>query len=151
MKNKIIFFVLLFFPFWISAQTELNTDILIQRMKLNYQEWLSKRAVEDLLVEYDPSPVALDTPNPRFSWTMDLQGRGRMQSAYQILVASDRKALDAGEGDMWDTGLVESDQSAQITYYGFPLESNREYLWKVRIRDESGSYLFSVSQNPHPK
>ncbi|GAF90044.1 unnamed protein product, partial [marine sediment metagenome] len=119
-------------------QTGSEPDSQLQNMKQNYQEWLSKRPAVDLLVEYDPFPVALDIPKPRFTWLMDLKGRGRRQTAYQILVASSRKILDADEGDMWNPGLLASDQSSQITYEGLLLDSNREYFWKVRIRDEAG-------------
>jgi alpha-L-rhamnosidase len=107
-------------------------------MKLNYQEWLSKRPVADLFVESDPSPVALDIPKPRFTWLVNLEGRNRRQTAYQVLVASGREILDADKGDIWDSGLVDSNQSSQVMYKGLPLESNREYFWKVRIRDEAG-------------
>jgi alpha-L-rhamnosidase len=55
-------------------------------------------------------------------------------------VASSREILEADEGDIWNPGLVESEQSSQVTYRGLPLESNREYFWKVRIRDEAGKW-----------
>jgi len=138
MKITTKLFLFLFFPFWISAQSELSTDILIQRMMLDYQEWLSKRVVNDLLVENDPSPIALDIQNPRFSWILNLEGRQRRQTAYQVLVASEKSILDSGAWHMWNSELVESDQLAQVIYKGLPLESNREYFWKVRIRDEAG-------------
>ena len=124
--------------FRISGQTGPDSDPLVQSMKHHYQEWLSKRPVTDLLVEYDPSPMAMDIANPRFTWIVDLEGKGRKQTGYQVLVASSIDKLDADQGDMWNPGFVDSDQSSQLTYQGLPLESNREYFWKVRIRDEDG-------------
>jgi alpha-L-rhamnosidase len=138
MKNSTIFILFLLSPLWIFAQGGSGKDTQLLRMKYNYQEWLSERHVADLLVEYDTSPVALDIPKPRFTWIIDLKGRDRRQTAYQVLVASGRKILDTDDGDMWNTGLLDSDQSAQVVYGGLPLESNREYFWKVRIRDEAG-------------
>jgi len=91
-----------------------------------------------MLVEFDPAPVALDIAKPRFTWIMASEGRAHKQSAYQVLVATSRKKLDADEGDMWNTGLVVSDQSSQVRYGGLPLRSNREYYWKVRIQDDAG-------------
>ena len=126
------------YPLGMFGQTEAKLDAQLQKMKQDYQEWLSKRPVNDLQVEYDPSPIALDIAKPCFTWIMDLKGRGRRQTAYQILVASSREILDADEGDMWNTGLLDSDQSSQVTYKGLPLQSNRKYFWKVRIRDEGG-------------
>jgi len=124
----------------VFGQTTQDLDAQLNRMKQYYQEWLSGRPEVDLLVEYDPSPVAMDIDMPRFTWIMDLDGRGRRQTAYQILVASSREILEADEGDIWNPGLVESEQSSQVTYRGLPLESNREYFWKVRIRDEAGKW-----------
>lgn len=133
-----MFFLIGFYPMATFAQSGSTPDVQLQKMKQDYQQWLSSRVESDLLVEYDPSPIALDIPKPRFSWTVDLQGRGRKQTAYQILVASTSKILDANEGDMWNSGLVESDQSTQVIYNGRSLESNKEYFWKVSIRDEAG-------------
>ena len=138
MKDAVIVLVILFCSIRISGQTVPEQDPQLDQMKQHYREWLSQRPEAGLLVEYDPSPVALDIPNPRFTWIMDLEGRGRRQTAYQILVASEREIVDLDEGDMWNPGLVESDQSSQVTYGGLPLESNREYFWKVLIRDEAG-------------
>ncbi|MCD6331922.1 MAG: family 78 glycoside hydrolase catalytic domain [Bacteroidales bacterium] len=126
------------YPLRMREQITPDPDSQLKNMKRNYREWLSRRPAADLLVEYDPCPVALDTPKPRFTWIMDLEGKGRRQTAYQILVASSRKILDTDEGDMWNTGMVVSDQSSQVIYGGLPLESNMEYCWKVRIRDEAG-------------
>jgi len=140
MKNKIILLALLYCSPGMFGQSQADLDAQMDRMKQHYQEWLSKRPDASLRVEYDPSPLALDIARPRFSWIMDLDGRGRQQTAYQILVASGRELLNEDEGDIWNPGQVESGQSAQIIYEGIPLESNREYFWKVRIRDEAGKW-----------
>ena len=110
----------------------------LERMEQYYGEWLTTRHDADLLVEYDPSPLAVDIPGPRFTWLLDPGYRGHSQSAYHIIVASDRKMLDRDEGDVWNSGIVKSNQSVQVRYGGEKLESNREYYWKVRIRDEKG-------------
>jgi alpha-L-rhamnosidase len=61
-----------------------------------------------------------------------------MQKAYQILVASSEEKLKAGEGDLWDSGKVASDQSAQIPYQGQTLSSRQHCYWKVRVWDKNG-------------
>jgi alpha-L-rhamnosidase len=126
-------------PFQLFGQTDVDLVSQMARMKENYQGWLSTMPKNGLMVEYDPSPLALDMPKPRFSWIVDLTGRNRYQTAYQLLVASSKEILNADKGDIWNTGLLASDQSTQITYDGLPLESNKEYYWKVRIRDEAGN------------
>ncbi len=91
-----------------------------------------------LTVEFDPAPLALDVRDPRFSWVMPLQGRGQLQSAYRILVATSPALLRPAKADMWDSGVVESRQSVNVRYTGRALESNREYFWKVRFADAAG-------------
>ena len=146
MKNTILLLLILPCSYSLFGQTKPDSGSQLESMKHHYQEWLSTRPVAELSVEYDPLPVALDIPNPRFSWIMDMEGRGRKQTAYQILVASSIEKLVADEGDSWNTGLLGSDQSSQITYEGLPLVSNREYFWKVRIRDEAGKlHPFSIT------
>ncbi len=134
-------FLMFFSSQYLLGQADTNLVAQLQRMKENYQLWLNQMPRNELLVEYDPSPVALDIPTPRFTWLIELEGRGRTQTAYQLLVASSIDLLTADKGDMWNTGLVTSDQSAQVTYGGLPLESNRTYYWKVRIRDDAGKLL----------
>lgn len=145
MKSSVILIAFFCCPAWIFGQAGSALDSQMHRMKRDYQNWLAGRPVANLFVEYDPAPVALDISRPRFTWIVELEGRGRRQTAYQILVASSRNILDANKGDIWDTGLVNSDQSSQVTYNGIPLNSNKEYYWKVRIRDESGK-LYPYSE-----
>ena len=95
----------------------------------------------DLRCEYLKDPEGIDTPQPRLSWKVlnkDQNIRGARQTAYQILVASSLKLLSSDTGDMWNSGKVDSDDSIHIAYIGKPLESFREYFWKVRIWDENG-------------
>ena len=62
----------------------------------------------------------------------------RARELYQILVARNRKELDADQGDLWDSGKVASDQSIQVRYAGKPLVSGQECFWKVRVWDQQG-------------
>jgi alpha-L-rhamnosidase len=91
-----------------------------------------------LRCEYRENPVGLDVPGPRLYWTLDAGGRGRRQSAFQVLVASSPDALAADHGDLWDSGRVVSDATAHIEYAGRPLISRRVAHWKVRVWDEEG-------------
>jgi len=97
--------------------------------------------VGELRCEYLRDPLGIDTPQPRLSWILgvDRRGaRGQAQSAYQVLVAGNRNEVDAGQGDLWDSGRVASDQSVQVRYVGKPLASEQECFWKVRVWDERG-------------
>lgn len=95
--------------------------------------------IAGLRCEYQENPIVADTPRPRLGWLLESDQRGQSQSAYRVLVASSRAALDRGEGDLWDSGKVESDRSIQIPYGGGPLPSFAEAHWKVRVWDAEGN------------
>jgi len=62
-----------------------------------------------------------------------------MQTGYQILVSSSKQLLEKDNGDLWDSGKVTSDETAQIEYGGKPLVSREQCFWKVRAWDRSGA------------
>jgi alpha-L-rhamnosidase len=95
----------------------------------------SPAKAEYLRCEYRVDPLGIDVTQPRLSWEMHDGRRGAVQTAYQVLVASDPEKLAADQGDLWDTGKVDSDQSAQVVYAGKPLTSRMRCCWKVRIWD----------------
>ncbi|HSH19250.1 MAG TPA: alpha-L-rhamnosidase N-terminal domain-containing protein, partial [Draconibacterium sp.] len=92
----------------------------------------------DLRCEYLENPLGLDVQNPRLFWKMDKPGKGARQTAYQVQVASLAEFLKNDSADLWDPGMVKSDQSIQIKYNGKPLLSGMQVFWRVRIWDENG-------------
>ena len=97
-----------------------------------------KFTVQNLRCEYLENPLGIDTAHPRFSWILKSSKRGQCQTAYRILVASICKKIEEDDGDMWDTGKIESDRAIGIEYGGESLKSGEKYYWKVRTWDESG-------------
>lgn len=91
--------------------------------------------VENLRCEYLVDPLGMDEAQPRLSWTLASARRGETQTAYRILVASSPEALARDEGDMWDSGRVTSNETAQIVYAGKPLVSRQMCWWKARVWD----------------
>jgi alpha-L-rhamnosidase len=91
----------------------------------------------DLLVNGVNNPFAIDRGSTRFTWRSPANGRGEMQSAYQVLVASNPADLAAGRAD-WDSGKVNSSNSASVEYAGKPLPPAKRLWWKVRIWNQSG-------------
>jgi len=85
-----------------------------------------------LSCEYADNPIAIDTTKPRFSWILESAQRGQIQSAYQVLVATDAGKLNKNIGDKWDSGKVVSEQSVNIPYQGKALSSSEKCFWKVR-------------------
>jgi alpha-L-rhamnosidase len=93
----------------------------------------------EMLVEYCQNPLAIGTRTPRFSWEVALEGRGRKQTAYQLLVASTEVLLEPGKADLWDSGKVASAQSVNVPYAGDTLRSNMDCYWTVQVWDEVGA------------
>jgi len=92
--------------------------------------------VSQLRCEYRVNPLGIDVAKPRLSWTLESDVRGQSQTAYRILVASSLENLSTGEGDLWDSGKVDSDRSIHVTYEGEPLAPRTRCWWKVRVWDK---------------
>jgi alpha-L-rhamnosidase len=73
---------------------------------------------------------------PNFSWILNGDHRGQIQTAYQIIVSSDSELTGSHKGVMWNSGKTLSGESANIPYRGSHLQSGKEYFWRVRVWDE---------------
>ena len=67
--------------------------------------------VGSLTTEGLVTPLNIETPAPRLSWIITSTDRDVMQTSYHILVASEPEKLAVGKADIWDSGVVKSDQS----------------------------------------
>jgi alpha-L-rhamnosidase len=90
-----------------------------------------------LRCENKVDPLGIDAASPRLSWIVVSEQRSRKQTAYQIMVSSSRANLEKNLADLWDSGKVRSDATAQIVYQGKPLASGRECFWKVMVWDNN--------------
>ncbi len=124
LKSFIFFPVLIFMLFLLSCQGKKHAYMLNQ-----------------LTCELRTNPVGIDTQMPRFSWELADTGRGAMQTAYQIIVATSEKNLTEKKADVWNSGKVESGQSTLIPYSGPSLQSATIYYWKAKIWDGNGESL----------
>ncbi|PCJ98033.1 MAG: acetylglucosamine-6-sulfatase [Flavobacteriaceae bacterium] len=96
-----------------------------------------RSAPTDLTVELIREPeteVEVFDLQPEFGWTVPVASK--FQSAYQILIASNKVSIDANKGDIWDSGQVRSSASTDVEYEGKSLEAGKTYYWKVRIWEE---------------
>jgi alpha-L-rhamnosidase len=91
-----------------------------------------------LRCEYLDNPAGIDVLRPRLFWQLHSSRRGDRQTAYRILVASDRRLLTQEKTDLWDSGKVFSDQTVQIEYGGVAPESRQECFWRVMAWDKDG-------------
>ncbi|MDF7823439.1 family 78 glycoside hydrolase catalytic domain [Pontiellaceae bacterium B12227] len=98
-------------------------------------------SVADLKVEHLRNPIQLDMQQPRLSWKIratDPQVHKIKQQSYRILVADSPQKLSNDEGNLWDSGVVASDQSILIPYLGKKLQSRQACYWKVQVTDNKG-------------
>lgn len=91
----------------------------------------------DLRCEYLKNPLGIDLPNPKLFWKLQSNQRAQRQRAYQIIVSSTLKKLNANEGDLWDTKKMLSSESIHIKYTGKTLVSEQECFWKVKVWDKN--------------
>ena len=82
-------------------------------------------------------PLGIDDQRPMLSWRIE-GAAGGGQSAYRIIVASTPEKLRADVGDLWDSGRVESAESAGVRYDGVALTARQRCFWRIRIWDGVG-------------
>ena len=96
----------------------------------------------DLKVEHLEEPIQLDVQQPRLSWKVEVSdpaAKKIQQESYHILVASSPELLTNHKGDLWDSGVVASEQSILVPYLGKKLKSRQACYWKVQITDNTGN------------
>ena len=71
------------------------------------------------------------TAQPRFSWNYETTENEVIQQNYRIIVATTGENAQNGVGDLWDSGVVPSNQMLYIPYAGKPLQSRDKAYWKV--------------------
>jgi len=89
---------------------------------------------QNLRCDGNIDPLAVLNRNPLLSWRLADLRPGSRQEAYRILVASTAEKLNREEGDLWDTGVIASNQQS-VRYAGKPVPSGGVALWKVMVRD----------------
>ena len=99
--------------------------------------------VGGLTVEGLKDPLGIDVKEPRLSWVIKSEEKNTMQQAYRILVASSPQKLKDGDGDLWDSGKIESDSAHNIQYKGQALNNKDEVYWKVKVWTNHGEPIWS--------
>ena len=94
--------------------------------------------VASLRTNHETTPLGTDGQAPCLAWTLSGTERDVRQTAYRIQVAESPAALADGENLVWDSGKVNTDQSAHHAYDGPELEARTRYYWRVRVWDGDG-------------
>lgn len=109
----------------------------------------------------------ISTGAPCFGWIVPSVNNNTTQTAYRILVTSNKEllqydSLNIEESDvnemlqsnsdfLWDSGKVKSNQSSNIPYSGNQLEPGKVYYWKVKIWVESETPKLDVQPKSKSK
>ncbi|WP_026485767.1 family 78 glycoside hydrolase catalytic domain [Caldanaerobius polysaccharolyticus] len=90
--------------------------------------------VAKLKCEYLENPIGIGEIRPRFGWIIESDIKNVMQKTFRLQVATD----DSFVAPLWDTGVVNSSESAHIEYDGPPLMPSTRYFYRVKITDNHG-------------
>ncbi len=92
--------------------------------------------LQNLTVDYRHEPLGLENRAPRFGWQAASRQRDFYQAACRVCVASSPALLDAP--DCWDSGVLDTSRSDNITYAGAPLAAAAVYWVRVWVRSAAG-------------
>ncbi|MEM9368565.1 MAG: family 78 glycoside hydrolase catalytic domain [Planctomycetota bacterium] len=81
-------------------------------------------------------PIGFHDASPVLSWKLPVAKGLHSQTAYRVVVS------DRGDARLpkviWDSGKVDSDQSAWVPYGGPKLKSRQQLSWRVKFWDNEG-------------
>lgn len=85
----------------------------------------------DLKTEYRDCPLGLDVQKPAFSWKLRSDRRNVTQASCRIRVT-------CGDREVWDSGLLNTNDSLYHVYAGMPLNAKTRYDVTVEVIDNNG-------------
>ncbi|MCE5346787.1 MAG: family 78 glycoside hydrolase catalytic domain [Bacteroidales bacterium] len=94
-------------------------------------------AVSNLKCEYMNKAV-ISEQSPRLSWELISKLNGQEQTAWQVIVSDNTEEIEAGKGNVWDSGKQKGNETFGIKLKGKRLNSFTKYYWKVRVWDQDG-------------
>lgn len=89
--------------------------------------------IREIYLENQLNPIGIDVQIPCFSWVLESEDNNTMQAAYQIKVHD-------GIKEVWNSEIVENDDSIAITYAGNTLEASTVYQVEVTVWDNKGRH-----------
>src|SRR6185295_17182032 len=107
--------------------------IILSFVILLLQQANAQVQISDLRCELLIDPLGIDIKQPRLSWQINSSQRNVQQTAYHIIVSTDKEKLDRNEGDIRNSGEINSSQSINVPYLGNALLSGKKYYWKVKV------------------
>ena len=98
----------------------------------------------DLLTNTDKTFLTGSAPeirseHPMLGWEVSSDQDKVLQTSYRILVATSPTKLKVDKADIWDSGVVQSDNCTAVRMGGPALSPNTKYWWTVQITDNLGN------------
>jgi TonB-dependent SusC/RagA subfamily outer membrane receptor len=119
--------------------TGLTTDLLEHTDRVFLDGYPASFSLEERKVAIERYQLtAIRNAKPYLGWIMNDARPNTLQTAYRIIVASSAQLLAQNQGDMWDSGRTESDNSTAAPYAGKPLQPSTVYYWKVQTWSNHG-------------
>jgi alpha-L-rhamnosidase len=88
-----------------------------------------------LKCEYLVNPIGIDATHPRLTWRLEDDRAGAKQTAFQVFVSTDPRAVE--KGNVWASPRINS-AAGLAMYAGRPLQPFTKYYWKVAVWDKDG-------------
>lgn len=123
-----------------QVPSNLTTDLLEHTDKVyldGYPTTMSLSEIETAIERYQVATIR--TAQPYLGWVVNSKANSTLQTAYQILMSSSKKKLEKNDGNIWNSGKIESNNSIAVKYNGSPLQPSTIYYWKVKVWDNHGN------------
>lgn len=106
-----------------------------------------KIKISKMRVQCLDNPLGIQETNPIFSYMLKAENTTEAmtenvhicQGKYRILAATEKELLNQDKGNLWDSGIVEQQETFGIAYKGEKLCSRKRYYWKVKVWDTAGN------------
>ncbi|WP_316800581.1 alpha-L-rhamnosidase [Pedobacter frigidisoli] len=116
---------------------------IISIFLLSLTKVMAQISLQHTTCEMLENPLGIDVKRPRLAWQIISKERNVTQTAYQILAASSPEQLSQNEGDLWNSGKVNSAESIHVVYDGKALSSRLKVYWKVKVWTNAGQSEWS--------
>ncbi|HQC42870.1 MAG TPA: hypothetical protein PLV91_05315, partial [Verrucomicrobiota bacterium] len=98
----------------------------------------AKVVLEDLRCEFMVDPLGINAESPRLSWKLKSDAQNEMQTAFEVLAATEEELLTPEKADLYSSGKIEGDWSHLFPYVGKRPDGVKRAFWKVRVWDKAG-------------
>lgn len=92
-----------------------------------------KFEIYDLKTEHLTEALGIDIEKPSFSWKLKSEKQNTVQKKVQIQIGK-----TPGSSECWDSGILDTEESAGTTYAGEALQAETRYYFNVKVWNQDG-------------